>query len=148
MSGKFQQIDLETGELVDGFVAVLQPKRKNAFYSGWFAVSQQALMHLAKLNLGQQSTRVLFALLSKLDFENYMLITQQDIANELEMKKTHVSSAIKNLVENNILTKGPKVQRSYTYRLNPHFGWKGSAKKHHDALRERMEKSGISVVKN
>ena len=146
MDSKFHQVDLDTGEVVDGFVAVLQPKRKNAFYTGWFAVSQEALMHLAKSDLGLQETKVLFALLSKLDFENYILITQKDIAEELNMKKTNVSSSIKFLVEKGILIRGPKVQRSYTYRLDATFGWKGSAKKHHEALQERMKKVGVSVI--
>ncbi len=49
-----------------------------------------------------------------------------------------------------LLQRGPKVGRSMTYRLNPNFGWKGSAKNHLKAidsgLKERMKERGMSVV--
>jgi hypothetical protein len=38
------------------------------------------------------------------------------------------------------------VGNSTTYRLNPAYGWKGSAKGHHEALKERMRVRGMSVV--
>jgi len=37
-------------------------------------------------------------LLSTLDFENYILIQQSEIAEELEMKRSNVSRAIKQLL--------------------------------------------------
>ncbi|GFE72312.1 hypothetical protein [Chroococcus sp. FPU101] len=52
-------------------------------------------------------------------------MTQKEIADQLNIKKQNVSSAMILLVDKEILLKGPKMGRSYAYRLNPDFGWKG-----------------------
>jgi biotin operon repressor len=140
-------VDAETGEVMDGAVlGMFFPKRQNGFRDGWIAMAQHALMELAKANLGQQTTRVLFALLAKLDFENYLLVSQAEIASELDMKRPNVSEAITSLVTLGVLLKGPKAGRSVTYRLNPQYGWKGSAQNHQKALTDRMKRSNIKAV--
>ena len=48
MNRHMQQIDSETGEVVDGFVAYVVPKRKNGFQRGWMAMAQDAMMMLAQ----------------------------------------------------------------------------------------------------
>ena len=40
MNRHMQQIDQQTGELVEGFVAYVVPKRKNGFQKGWMAMAQ------------------------------------------------------------------------------------------------------------
>lgn len=45
-----------------------------------------------------------------------------------------------------VLLRGPKAGRSSTFRLNPSFGWKGSASNHQKALKERMRASNISGI--
>ena len=42
MNKRLQQIDSETGEIIDGFVAYVVPKRKNGFGQGWLAMAQTA----------------------------------------------------------------------------------------------------------
>ena len=37
MNRHMQQIDHQTGEVVEGFVAYVVPKRKNGFQKGWMA---------------------------------------------------------------------------------------------------------------
>lgn len=142
-----RQFDEETGEALEGFVAVLQPKRKNAF-KDWVAMSQPALMEMAKADLGDEARRVLFAVLAHLDFQNFVLLNQSEIAAEIGLKRSSMSRAVKKLADHHILLKGPKVGRSLTYRLNPDYGWKGSAKEHHKELRKRMDDIGLSVVSN
>lgn len=140
-------VDVDTGESLEGAViGMFYPKRNNGFYDGWIAMAQPALMALAKADLGQQTTRVLFALLAKLDFENYILINQAEVAQELDMKRTNVNIAIKQLLELGVLYRGPKAGRSSTFRLNSTFGWKGSAKNHKKNLEQRMKKQGLSIV--
>lgn len=104
---------------------------------------QEGFTYLAKLNLTQEQTRVLHFLFSKLDFENWLRISQVEIAKELEMKRPNVSKAIKQLYEVGIIHKGPKVGTSWTYRLDPYFGWKGKASKKkaaEDAIRKAKER--------
>ena len=54
MNRHMQQIDHQTGEVVEGFVAYVVPKRKNGFQKGWMAMAQEAMMMLAQSNLRQR----------------------------------------------------------------------------------------------
>lgn len=136
---RITQIDLETGEDLGGFVAVIRPKQKSSFQRH-FTMNQEALLIIAN-ELNHDQMRVLMALLADLDYENYIQIAQIDIAQALKMQKTNVSRAIKNLLEFGIVLEGPKIGRSKTYRLNPQFGWKGTVSNHKKALR-----NGLSVI--
>jgi DNA-binding transcriptional ArsR family regulator len=117
-------LDAETGEIV---YAVVELKRKY-YTGGFFMAMQEGFAHLARLGLTGEQLNVLMHLFSKLDFENWLRVAQQDIADDLGMKKPNVSRAMKVLVEKKILHKGPKVGTSLTYRLDPNFGVKGRAK--------------------
>lgn len=139
----------EDGEVLDGAVlGLFYPKRRNGFDEGWVAMAQPALTALAKSNLGQQDLRVLMLVLGQLDFENYILLNQADISREIDMHRTDVNKALKRLQELGVLLRGPKAGRSSTFRLNPSFGWKGSATNHQKALQERMKAAGLSVIAN
>lgn len=89
---------------------------------------QEGLIWLAKQDLTGEQMRVLMFVMGKLDFENWLRLSQAEIAKELGMKRPHVSRAINKLVEKGIIHKGPKVGTSWTYRLDPNFGWKGRMK--------------------
>lgn len=142
-------VDAETGEVLEGAVlGMFFPKRQNGFGKGWVAMSQNAMMELARADLGAQDMRVLFAVLAKLDFENYLLLSIADLAKEIGMQRPHVSASITKLEKLGVLSRGPKAGRSSTFRLNPSFGWKGSASNHQKALRDRMKAAGLSVVKS
>ena len=141
------QVDMQTGEVLEGAtLAVFYPKQKNGFTTGWMAMAQEPLMALAKANLGDEARRVLFAMLAKLDFENFISISQADVSRELNMKQPSVSRAISKLVKEGVILAGPRLQRKGTYSLNPQYGWKGSARGHQDAPRERMKARGMSVI--
>ena len=136
---KVTQVDLETGEDLGGFVAVIRPKQKSSF-ERHFTMNQAALKIIAT-ELNHEQTKVLMMLLADLDYENYIQVAQIDIAESLEMKKSAVSRAIRHLLEFRIILEGPKIGRSKTYRLNPQFGWKGTVSNHKKAL-----KNGLSVI--
>jgi DNA-binding MarR family transcriptional regulator len=92
---------------------------------------QEALRAIAKdKELTTEPYRVLMVLFGELDFENWIHITQHEIAEMLSMKPPQVSRAIGLLERKGILVRGPKIGKSYGYRLNPHYGWKGRAKNH------------------
>ena len=54
MNRHMQQIDHQTGEVVEGFVAYVVPKRKNGFQKGWMAMAQEAMMMLAQKQFNRQ----------------------------------------------------------------------------------------------
>ena len=133
------QIDLDTGEEIGSFVAVIRPKQKSTFQRH-FTMNQAALLTIAN-ELNHEQMRVLMALLAELDYENYIQVAQTDISIALKMQKANVSRAIKNLLEFGIILEGPRIGRSKTYRRNPQFGWKGTVSNHKKAL-----KNGLSVI--
>lgn len=140
------QVDAN-GEIHEGAqLALIFPKRNNGFKEGWMALAQSPLMVLAQSNISGETFRVLMAILSQLDFENWIQLRQAETAEKIGMKRSNFSRALRELEALEVLIKGPKVGRSVTYRLNPNFGWKGSAKNHKEALKERMKKSGITDV--
>ena len=105
--------------------AYLTKPKKNRLGANWVAVFQTALEWLATENLQNQEYRVLMYLMSKLDFENYLRITQSSIAEELKMKQPAVSRAIRGLLQHDIIITGPHVGTAKTYRLNPRMAHKG-----------------------
>ena len=145
MPRRVGQFDLDTGEVVEGYIAVLQPKRRNGF-DRHFSMNQDALRVLAKEVDSISDFKVLFELLAVLDYENLIQVSQVEIAEALGMRRQNVHRSIKRLVELGCLLEGPRIGRSMSYRLNPSFGWKGSAANHKKALQDRMDEKGFSVV--
>jgi hypothetical protein len=129
---RIEQIDAETGEFMGTALALIPKKHYNAFVDGWVAMAQPALDLLAEYRheLGMEGYAVLLSLLGKLDFENHLVVNQVDLAKRLKMQRTNVNRAIKRLIGLGVLLEGPKAGPLRTYRLNPNFGWKGSAKNH------------------
>lgn len=118
-------VDPGTGEILS--LTMPYKQIKSNLGGGWMAIYQDAMDYLANEKLNYEEYRVLMKLFAKLDFENYIRITQTKIASELGMQRTNVTRAIKGLLDRDILRKGPKVGGSNTYRLNPMIGHKGRA---------------------
>ena len=68
-------------------------------------------------------------LCGKLDFENFIHVSQKDIAAHLGVQRPRITEAINKLVERGIIAKGPSVGLANSYRLNPTHGWKDDNKK-------------------
>ena len=74
--------------------------------------------------LSDTDRKVLLFLLSKMDFENWVTLSQPYIAECLNMRQPHVSRSIKALKDAHYILVG-KVGRSNAYQFNPEHGWKG-----------------------
>ena len=61
------------------------------------------------------------------------------------MHRQHVQRSIKRLIQLGIILEGVKIGISRSYRLNPSFGWKGSAKGHREASARALE--GYQVIR-
>lgn len=120
---KHQVVDTESGEIIPS-ILLHRPKWKGEKF---LMIFQDAFAYIAKdKTLTLETKNVLLYLLSRLDFENFVLVPHVEIAQELGMKRPNVSRAVKVLVEKNIIVEGPKVNRSRGFRLNHRFGWKGT----------------------
>lgn len=109
-------------------------------------MSQDPLLQIAKdKELAGRPMRVLVYLLARLDFENYIQVPQAEIAEALELYKPDVSKAVSLLETKEILIRGPKVGRSFAFRLNPAYGWKGKTKNARDVQQEAI-KAQLEVI--
>lgn len=122
-------IDLDSGELVnDARIYDAQKKVGFQLLYGWnycFMAQNGMLKIAADKDLTGQQLRVFLYVTAKMDFENFLRVRQEDIAQELDMQKADVSRAMKALEKKGVLQRGPKVAQSYTWRMNPNYGYKG-----------------------
>ena len=117
MNRHMQQIDHQTGEVVEGFVAYVVPKRKNGFQKGWMAMAQ-AMMMLAQSNLTGNDMKVMWAMLARLDYENLIQVNQAEVSEQVGMNRHNVNRSIKKLIELGVILGGVKIGISRSYRLN------------------------------
>lgn len=130
------QINRTTGEVMSEGALVWVPNRTAHPYGDrWVAMTMDGLKKLmATPGIGLTEMKVFAELFSRLDYENFIMVPQVDIAEATGIAKTHVSSAFKKLINVNAIIPGPKVGRSQTYRLSPEIGWRGGKKQLRAAL--------------
>ena len=102
-------------------------------------MAQEAMMMLAQSNLTGNDMKVMWAMLARLDYENLIQVNQAEVAEQVGMNRHNVNRSIKKLIELGVILEGVKIGISRSYRLNPNFGWKGSAKGHRQALHEHLK---------
>ena len=110
----------------DGNIKGYFPIKKKNLGVGWIALYQNSSIWIAQQNLTGEQLRVMHVLFGKLDFENYLHIKTNEIAEILNIKAPNVSRAIRKLKELNIIIEEAYEGRLKTYRLNPHLAYKGS----------------------
>ena len=114
----------KTGEYTDP-THVLIPRREKVY--DWLRVFHKMSEAVAKdKEIGAEAHRVLWYVISHVDYENKLLVTQADVKEALEMQQPHVSRAFRLLVKKEILIEADKIGTSKIYYLNPYFAWKGS----------------------
>lgn len=126
-SGPHTLISDDEEQQVHNVVVVVAKKHLATGLGGWGIFWQEASMNIAadkRLNLTDH--RVLAVLNAKLDFENWIRISQQEIADFLAVKRPNISVSMKKLVKMSIVVPGPPVKNVKTFRLNPAVAWKGS----------------------
>jgi hypothetical protein len=135
--------DLETGEVLDGVAVWVGRRVRSPYGSKWMQVNQDALAEIAAdPDMGTEAFRVFLYLNARLDFENLIQVPQKEMSEALRMKQPAISRAIRLLTGKQILLKGPKVGGSGTYRLNPHYGWKGKVQNLTKARQSRLRAVG------
>ena len=141
MRRKLSLLDENTGELINVPIYLNSPQKRPTIYGDrWFQMAQDPLLALARdRELWGLTTTVLLYLCGRLDFENYVHVPQQEIADYLGTSRPEVTKAITKLIEKGVLIRGPKLGRSSSYRLNPAYGWKGDNKKARDFQMELIK---------
>ena len=111
--------------------------------------------YLAQLRLTPRESAVLFKLLARLDYDNWIAVSQQTLGEELKISKGNVSEAVAALVKHGILEvdRDPADKRRAIYRLSASLGWKGDAKDWAQAIQRRTSGNviplpGVMLPKN
>jgi hypothetical protein len=122
-------VDADTGETLEGVVVLV--RKKSAFTrlygQRWFVMAQDPLIQIATdRELTGESRALLFYLLARLDFDNFISLSQKEAGEALGWKKQNVSRAFKLLESKRLILRGPKLGSSYAWRLNPQYGFKGN----------------------
>ena len=99
MNRHMQQIDHQTGEVVEGFVAYVVPKRKTDFKERMDGNGSEAMMMLAQSNLTGNDMKVMWAMLARLDYENLIQVNQAEVSEQVGMNRHNVNRSIKKLIE-------------------------------------------------
>lgn len=146
-------------EKISAYVAYVVPKKQKNGFKEWVAMGQNAMMMFARDGMGDLATknltvteyRVFWALAAHVEFENFILTPQTEIAAKMGLAKSHFSKALKRLVECGVFEKGPKIGRMVSLKMSPSFGWKGTAQNHVVALLDeerakRMTAAGITGI--
>lgn len=130
MRKRIIQFDQGTGEQLEGTLVYVGVKSPSLYGGDWFMSNREANETLATdPDFTGRTFRVLLFLLSRLDYENWIQVPQTEIAAKLDLHKPNVSFEINLLLCKKILLRGPKVGKSYAFRLNPYYAWRGDSKK-------------------
>ena len=152
---KIVSVDQNTGKILEGVIVYCGVKN-NPYNTGWFMTSQDALETLASdEDISKEAFRILMFLMARLDFENWIQVTQKEICEKTNIKKSNVSRGISLLEKKGIILRGPRIGRSNAFRLNPYFGWKGKVKnldeyrrKEDDQWLKKQKEEALKLDKN
>jgi hypothetical protein len=133
-AGRHDLVVPDTGEMI----SILVPKHgRRRYYEGGFLVALQAgARDIREARLSRTAYDTFFAMLEILDYENWIKVSQSDIARTLGVNPSQVNRAVRELEDAEIIFRGPKDGPSYSWRLNPHIGWKGKGSKRAGALED------------
>ena len=89
------------------------PEEKKIF------LSQEAACWLARQKLTGEQIRVMYVLFGKVNFDDCLRVSRQEIAELLNMQPTSVSRAMRRLKELGIIIEESPAGKFKTYRFNP-----------------------------
>ena len=116
-------VDDNTGE-VEGYFP-LQPKYLSEG-GDFMALFQQSADYIAEMGLQGVTLNVMLKLIARLDYDNWIRVSQKEIAESLHIKQQNVSRAIRELIDKDIIQESKmRVGLNKCYRFNPLIGHKG-----------------------
>ncbi len=137
-------VDSETGEAYD-LVAVPRSQSKSWNRGGFFMGMLAAFDDIANADWPDGDYKIFIKLLGRLDFENYLHLDVKELADEMGRSRETVSRAVSRFVARGILHRGPRVGRSYTYRLDPSTAWRGKSEAR-DRIEREIQQRNWSVI--
>jgi len=131
--GRFDIIDVETGEVEAEGVLILRPTPVRAEEEFTMLMAGGSRYLAQNPEIGRAEYRVLHYMISEMDYENRIDITQKAIAEALDYSPSAVSKAVTTLVDERILHRR---RNCHGWLLDDRVGWRGKQKN----LRKRRRK--------
>lgn len=135
MQRRFVQCDAITGEIVEGTMAYMPPKRKNG-YTMWIALNQESVDAICSEELSGSDRRVLIALVGAADMDNKIMTSQTQMAEKLGMAPCNFTRCVSRLVKLGFVVKEEKAGRFQILSLGIQHFWRGDARKHKQMMAE------------
>lgn len=132
--------------------AYFNPPKKKLYNAKWLILWQDetgmSMQEQAQMinPLTQTEYRVRDWLIGEIGIGNYVFVNQAEVGRKLRIARSHVSSAIKRLLELEILLKGPKSGKSNTYMVNPAFCFSGNLKNGINARNESINNNRGKIL--
>jgi predicted transcriptional regulator len=100
----------------------------------------QTIAYLCATKLKPASNKILMYFFALSEYENVISMDQQQIMEDLGLKRTAVYEALKELQEHGVIVIAPYVndKRRREYMLNPVGSWKGNSTSRHMLLNKMM----------
>ena len=115
-------LDNKTGEIVS---YKRLGARSGGLGGGFVALYQDAAMWIGAQDITGEQAKVLFCIMGKLDYDNYVTLPRQGLADDTGLRPEAVSRAMRRLKELGIILEGPRAGKYKTYRFNPRIAHKG-----------------------
>lgn len=143
-------IDHQTGEIIP--LTILQTRAKEVYDfqehgKDWMAMTLRAAEILSTVRIGEQAQRVMWALIARVEFENRIAVPQAELAEKLNMSRQEISAAMKKLVELGAIEQTGQIGTMKVWRINPAWAWRGKAKSHKEAMKNRKPRLKLVAAK-
>lgn len=117
---------------------------RHPYRDWWIMLHQDKSQAIAQdRSLDGTDLRVYLYLVGLLDYENYIPMTQTQVAEQLRLRYQHLNRSVRKLVDREVLEEGPSIGRIRSYRLNPEYGYKGKVTN----LQKTLQNRKLTVIK-
>lgn len=117
---------------------------KSGFVKAWVPMAQSTMGRLKQFKR-VEDFRVLMAMVEKLNYADFISVSQTMIARDLEIDLTQVNRAIKRLIDAGTLVAGDRGGVSCSYMLDADF-WRAEHQAEPTIMLSRMEKANITGI--
>jgi DNA-binding MarR family transcriptional regulator len=131
MSSRYNDyINAKTGEEASGMLVIKAARFPRG--TRFATMFSSGLTFLATNGFTATELKVLLAMISYMEFMNFVRRKQKSIAKDLGMKPSNLSAVIKSLLQKGALARvtDPEDENEEVLRVSPHIAWKGNAKQY------------------
>ena len=109
MNRHMQQIDHQTGEVVEGFCGLCCSKAQKRISERMDGNGSRSNDDACSKQFNRQRHEGYVAMLARLDYENLIQVNQAEVSEQVGMNRHNVNRSIKKLIEIGVILEGVKI---------------------------------------